>query len=323
MIWLGRKRVKLTSVRLPGDLEARKAAPHVAELAGSMGETGGRPIHVPVLHAETLAVICGRDRMAAHYLRGDEEVEVELVDCTLDEAEVLEHAENTLRRKPDAASRPALIAAVERLVAARREAAAAAPPIEDDVPKRGGRPLTLEGEVRREAAKRLRISEKTVARHLEARKAEATPPTPCIRTLGVVGEVVEAVDKVARQVQADIDKLDALMRSAQATVTRLHAAELLAESSFQHLKQMSHDLAYSVRVERPAAVCPWCKLVPQLRMACTACYAHGYVTAGVLENTPAELLDEAEPLVAIDGKFVPRSSLREPPPALDDEDCPF
>jgi len=84
------------------------------------------------------------------------------------------------------------------------------------------------------------------------------------------------------------DKLGTLMRSV-VTVLNSEANE---DGSFsggiQGIQIAAKELAASIRINRPAIVCPWCKGAPEAK--CATCSGWGFRTENEARNTPAELM---------------------------------
>ena len=101
--------VPLATITRPADFDARRASPHVAELAKSIAALGGQPLH-PLLVAPGQGgrwdVIAGRDRLTACDLASLTHVPIRIVGgATPLELRRLELAENIFRRTLDPAER--------------------------------------------------------------------------------------------------------------------------------------------------------------------------------------------------------------------------
>lgn len=92
------KSVKVSSLRLPGDIEQRRKRQHVVELGKSFSASGGQPAEPPVVEAGTLRLICGADRIAACLNEGVSMVDVLPVEGTPEALERLSLVENVRRR---------------------------------------------------------------------------------------------------------------------------------------------------------------------------------------------------------------------------------
>jgi hypothetical protein len=311
----------MSALRMPGDLRARAESPRVKELAESIDQTGGRCIHVPVVDKRTMSVVCGRDRVAAHHLRGAEEIEIEYVEVSPIEAEVLESAENLHRRTIDAATtRGAYLDALARLQleaaeqdnAEFHDSAENSPP-----PKRRGRPASVEGKATKAVAKRLGVSERTVKRHAQEEQQEPLD----VATWDV------AVPQATRD---DLLEFRHIMKGAIGALSRARADLKALEGHPCFAKPILLDLKHTLKkleTELPGSVCPWCKCHPALIGGCTACGGKGWVTASMLDVAPKELVGHTPVLVAVNGRFVqidtvkaPKKKATKPEPLPDPDD---
>jgi len=305
MNWIKPTSVKVKSLKLPGDIQQRKARPHVIELAESIKQrTGGRPIHLPTVEYPSMQLIAGRDRVAALLINGARSIEVQLVSQVTDkERRDLERDENIHRRVDD---RDALI----RQRVAEREAE-----IEEarrDVPPepKPGRPKTARGEARDQVARELGTTPDAV-RVAEARAAAAeedeeipnksSESPPPVETYGLT-LVTDAEAEQLRQVQAAIDEADQALRRAQAALKRVEGVPLFRGA--QQLLARVHEVAGEVRAKRPEAACPWCKRLPGLR--CNGCGDSGFVGPIVEQAIADELkLGGDQAMVVVHGRLVP------------------
>ena len=80
---------------------------------------------------------------------------------------------------------------------------------------------------------------------------------------------------------------------------------------WQRLYRAAHALSADVRRQRPAVVCPWCKLT-SLQENCSGCSGTGFVVEEQGANVPRDLMDEKKRLVSRDGRFVSLDDIDKP-----------
>jgi len=339
MKYLAVVRLKISDLTLdPDDMQERMRQPHVRELAASIGTIG--LIAYPVVEGGSYRVRSGLDRVAAHMVRGDKEIDVRVANGTPEEFEELEIVENLLRRQDDQTE---LRRRLVELRARRRE---------DDVRQRAelrcegnetedgdliderpapGRPRTPKGEARAEVAQELGLSESTLrADESRARAAEReketppAPPPPPIRLFEVSPkDRLHTVTDAAAKVQAEIDEAALAVKNALRIVNRLGRADGISRDNFQALASGLQDAGFLLRSSRPASVCPWCKLLPPWP-SCDPCGGRGYVGQGFYENAPKTLLEDGKHAVVFrDGREVKASQASDTGAEVEDADLVF
>lgn len=90
--------VRIDRIRLPGDFQARVASQRVQDLALTIRECGGQPMHFPIVRHFDKRLVCGADRVAAMVVNGHKSIGIRWVDCDDDELEILAVSENAWRR---------------------------------------------------------------------------------------------------------------------------------------------------------------------------------------------------------------------------------
>jgi ParB-like chromosome segregation protein Spo0J len=292
MILDGVRRVPLSKIRLPGDFKSLLSDPFVAELADSLDENG--LIHYPVLERDSLEVVTGMHRIAAHALRKRKSVEVRLWVGDAREREMLTLAENLHRKERDRSELR------RRYVEAKAAELAEAPPSE--APPRRGRPVSPKGEAIRQVAAELGVSERTVRRDMEAPKevepepkaeAKAAPATD-IKTWGHAARP-ERLQSFQR-VRDVLSELAAQSSQMLAAVTRLQRSTLpVDEVVLGDLIDALKEAGVSARHWLPVGICPYCRDEDTKRLACGACAGLGWTNKVGLEGCPVELLGGETP----------------------------
>lgn len=293
---VGVERVKTAELEVPG-LHERLAADHVRRLAENIEEVG--MIHLPMVRRRDMQVISGGDRVAAHHLAGREEIDVQIVDQTDTEVEVLRRVENVHRRHDPEHAREEFVELVdwmERQVEQERQEAI--PP--DSLPQ--GRPRSPRGEARERVARTQGVDPESVRkREYRARKAKGKveqakkreakgkKPKAPIDTLGLeLGEALEANLAAVREY------LDSAVRSlgkARGELERLASAELRTEmAELQTCIEQVRTASHLVKGQRPARLCPWCKGINVVTQQCGACNGWGYLTERRNKDIPSRLL---------------------------------
>lgn len=187
-----------------------------------------------------------------------------------------------------------------------------------DTGKPAYRPKTAERKAVERVAEEIGRSVKTVDRAIdraEAREAggagpDATPrlPTLPIDTRG--RELPPAHANVVRAICEVYDGADKALRQVQGALTRLQSQLGDAPESFRsgvgpaNAARLIHDAAVLLRQDRPASVCPYCKLAADWEN-CAGCKGTGVLTAHQMgADIPPELLvDGAEAGVFVGKKF--------------------
>lgn len=328
MVILGVRKVKLAQIQMPGDLRRRLETANVADLAEGL-KKWERFIHDPLIRESDMRIICGRDRLAAAHRAGHESLEVKMCDVNDDEAAELELVENIHRRRDpqeESDMRQAYLALVERRAAGEQTATTGL-----------GKPASPRGVARAALAAKAGVSPKSIARQDQRAQKRAAqlgdtvaslPPNPSesrsgwgeddaeaelpppVELLGT--EPTEEFLAGVNEVQELLDEADQQLRQVQTTLTKLQKAALaLPEGRWQRLYRGAHALAHDVRAARPVSVCPYCKLVPSLQQACTACGLNGYIVEDQTASVPKELLDVGARLVVYRGRFLPIEKVTE------------
>jgi hypothetical protein len=155
---------------------------------------------------------------------------------------------------------------------------------------------TAPAEVQREAVKDHGKSAPAIAKRVEAEKKE-TKPDSSIKTMGL--EVPATVLERAEKEQAIIDKLDRLIAEINRTYTEYEAIRGGRNGlrTGQHYASALRDAVTafkSIRGNRPASVCPHCKLWPELQKTCAACRCSGFVGEADLAHVEKVLLVEGD-----------------------------
>ena len=165
---------------------------------------------------------------------------------------------------------------------------------------------TAPEKVQREAAENPKNAP-AIAKRIEEEKREEKPKGPPIKTLGL--DVPADVAAAAEKEQALVDKMDRLLSELKRTYTEYEAAR----GDRKGLKTGQHHtsaLRYSlqamntIRGQRPASVCPYCKLLPEIRKTCASCRTAGFVGEFDFERAAKELLVEGDDAgIWVNGKW--------------------
>ncbi len=314
----GPKTIKIEKLKLPGDIKQRQASKHVQDLAKSMDITGGAPLNPPTVDKETFRVVTGCDRIAALLLLGAKTVTVELVSGEPIDLARATIAENLYRRQED---RDRLIKELVDLETPRNigQVARKSPEPAKDGSKRGRPPGERKAAIKkiaeekglsedavRRADNRVREEEKKAAE--PAQPEIIVPPLPAIRTLGL--DVPADVMAAAEKEQALVDKMDRLLAELNRTYTAYQDARgerVGLKTGQRHASALksAFDAFSTIRGQRPASICPHCKLWPELRKTCACCRTFGFIGKTDLDAVEKCLLaegDEAGVWVAGEGR---------------------
>lgn len=294
MRWIGYREFDVSKLHLPGEIAKRMKEPRVEALAASTDELGGEPMQAPTVNADINppVLVAGRDRMAATLLRKRKKVwchvGVEWTPLELIKAEIHEN----LHRRPE--DRDAL-----RAELVNRTAALLPLKPSGNATGKSGRPETAKGEARRMVAEAEGVSDEAI-RHSETRASKkrdegeagsrapgglAAPPPPPIDLHGqaMPDHMLDVTGLVEQY-----DKVDQLLRKAQAAATDLGMFGSAAPGIVESIKRELHDVAVRVRSEKPAHLCPKCdgKSHPQTGPFCKLCQERGWVTATQYTASP-------------------------------------
>jgi len=185
-----------------------------------------------------------------------------------------------------------------------------------------GRPRSPEREAIREAARIAGVSAETVERAVglrdRARKvgdidaAEGTPrddrgieiPDNRVDDWNEVRGLFETFDRSYQNIQAQITRVKKNARPDG------DVARYLALAHIQRLEELAHELAAAARAAAPWALCPFCKLLPTLRVNCSGCGGSGFAPRSWHNGAvPKELLATgAEAGVLLQGARLKRLS---------------
>jgi ParB-like chromosome segregation protein Spo0J len=266
--WDGYKRVRLSSIVVPGDVRGRMKDAHVVELAESIREYGQEPIHAPVVDVDGgNKLVAGRDRIAALMILKTKTVWVRLgSEMSAEDIEGVEIEENLRRRQDD---RNALIARkVARKSAQIQESQTSIPDNCPESPRQGGAKKTARGAAREQVARELGTTPEAI-RKAERRATEKASPKGApgryrndqlpesmrhwYRELPTIALQDEAASSIA-----NLERFAELLVQAQGSLTKI---QLTAYGSHVHqrLYADAHALAEKARALKPVAVCPACQ----------------------------------------------------------------
>jgi ParB-like chromosome segregation protein Spo0J len=287
------KKIALSALALTGEFGKRLKAPHVAERAASIAALG--MIHEPVVRASDMRIVCGEDRVAAHFVNGAKTVLCKMVECTDEEFAAMRNAENLQRRNVVVEQRNLV---VERITAIAAEIADAPPPALPE--KRGrGAPKGDRAKARERLAEELGVTAETLRKvEWKAKRAESVPvPGPVVRSLGMTLSA-EFTAKAALA-QTYIDAANRALMVAQQSLTKManDVGCAFPPARLQRLHSDVHDLAVRIRGARPCSLCPWCKGLDGYQDDCPACQGTGFITQSQEVAVPRELLDVDAPCV--------------------------
>lgn len=302
---LGSREVDLASLVLPDDMPARQKTSSVGDLAEDL-KRWGRYINDPLVREEDNRVIAGRDRIAGMLRAGLKRGWVKFAECTDEEAELLELAENLHRRQDDQVElRRRWLDTIERQVRLERDA---------KPEKVAHRPASPRGEARKRLADQLGVSKRAIEK-IDQQPAPArgwgdddegdassapAPVGPCIKDYEI--GVPPTVDARARRVQVAIDEADGLLLKVAKIVNALEETGLSGKDA-DRIKDAYGRFAHELRGLRPEALCPWCKAIKSA--GCAGCYETGFAIASKLRaDIPEELTRSgAAAMVAENGRY--------------------
>jgi hypothetical protein len=291
------KRISISKIRLPGDIEKRRKLPHVVELGKSFAATGGQPAEPPMVEHGTWKLIAGADRLAACLNQQLAELDVIPVTGSPEAMRTLALIENAYRRH-DPGERARSIA---ELLAITGDVSN-----NTSEPSKPGRPKS-QATVKREAVaamvgstpEAVRAVERRVAAPAEFPVEEAPGLEACIETMGL-----DVPEIILRRTAVECDGLKAIGVQVLEMIKATNRLAKQAGHEFQALSESLGAAWTAIKRSRPESVCPWCKLVAKQQKACRACGGRGWLTKGEMEAcTDKRLLDDENPGIYVDGKW--------------------
>lgn len=287
---LGPATVKISSLLLPGDWKDRIADPRLKAAAADLEKTP--LLQRPGLMRDRRTIIWGRDRIAVSHLAGQKTVDVDIWDCTEDEADRAELVENIRRHDDQDEIKARLVALEVRIARAAKGDSIATKCCDTD----SRQPDRREKAAARKAVAETLQTTPAAIKQAELRSGwgeeepeEPSAADPSIETWGV--NLGAEVLSTAALVQGYIDKLDAQFRRLVMVITE--GQENLPEEwsrrlELQRLRLLLRDTASAVRTRRPEALCPVCKRVPQFLPNCAMCGGTGLASTDEVKRAPKE-----------------------------------
>ena len=293
---LGFKTVAIAKLSLPGDFKSRVEAERITERLESVERYG--ILSEPMVRKSDYRVIYGRDRVACCVRLGKTEVLVKLVECSDEEAYELELLENTQRRHDFDEQRLGF----ERLVdfhesRVRKEVSEGQTPAPSNIRGTGGRHKSPRGIARERVAKELGIKPSSVKRKearvkaaLSTEKLDGTDrkPKPQIELIGM--EVEDEFSRQTEKIAALIGSCAGHLNNGLSSISQIDSGKLpFPAVILQKLYDEIRAVASLVRAHKPVTLCPFCKGLPSLQEACTACLGAGWLGQEKAKHVPAEL----------------------------------
>jgi hypothetical protein len=168
-------------------------------------------------------------------------------------------------------------------------------------------------EVQREAAKDHGKNAPAIAKKIAAEKREPSTEPP-IRTLGL--DVPAPIMARAEHEQALVDKMSRLLADLKRTYTEYEESrggrDGLKAGQYHASALRDATTAFgTIRGQRPACVCPSCKLMPNIQKTCASCRASGFIGETDLSHIEKILLVEGDEAgVWVSGKWHTLIALR-------------
>jgi hypothetical protein len=159
-----------------------------------------------------------------------------------------------------------------------------------------------------------KIAEKKAAIANENKGGSPEEPTPVVRMLGLEAppEMLVRIEKE----QGLIDKMDRLLSELKRTFTEYEGIKCVVGKlgRGKHYSSALRDALEQLnllRKQRPASLCPHCKLLPELQPTCNVCRSSGYVGEEALGSVEKCLLAEGDDAgVWVNGKWRTMASMR-------------
>jgi len=304
---LSRADVKISKLKLPGDMRKRAESTQVSGLADSLTRVG--LLHNPVVRKADKKVLSGRDRIAACMANGDETVEVLYVDCTDDEAAEIKIAENVYRRTYTADARARMIADLYKRIQSETDS----PSEPEPGPRKRGRPKGARGKAITQVASEYGVSESAVLK--AEREAKDKLNTPVLESpinafgLPLTNDFIAEMIIVRRY----IDDSQVRTRTATASLTMLEKADTSVPIwRVQAIKESLQAVYQELQHLKPASVCPYCKGISPYQDECSACKKTGWVGSNIMEVCDPVLLSTEVPTIMVCGEIVPLSDVYTP-----------
>lgn len=307
MKFIGTRTVHISAIKRPIDWIERIGSDrvkHIAESFSLLGMSG--PLQRTAI-TPAMDIVWGRDRLAAVFVQGSKEVEVDLWEGTPEELAIAERVENAHRRHSGEERDLALSELVDLLEPTSTPTAS----------ERGPAP-TPRGEARKRVAQLTGLSPGAVAaadRRAKQPDEPAEPPqenqdfptasipVPPPETFSFVTFGLEVPDAVNRSMCDQAEAVDAAVAQL-AQALRDWSAIKPSEASPGHTrwkraKDRLLEASRFMESQKPWGVCPGCKLGP-LRNQCPMCLTLRYIVFDQVQHIDPRLLD-TDRLQALDG----------------------
>lgn len=300
----GFKPVAVSALVLPGDFESRRKAPHIPALAESYLLTGGQPAEPIVVEQRTWRLIAGCDRVAAAMHAGVKHLTAHVVSGPPTALEALTLVENAHRRHNAKEQNEA----IARLLEMEQ---ADAPPAK---PKPGRPSKGVTEAAKKVAAITGKSTSAVINAARRAKLPEAPEPPACAESLAIDTLGLDIPEDIRKRTAAELVAMTGIHRELaklQRSLTEFRAGN---GKQFQLLQQTLHDAAVAAKSSMPKSVCPWCKLLPDMRPTCIGCGGRGYLTVGEAKACTAEELwaTGSDAGVYVGGRFVHLNQGRKP-----------
>lgn len=286
---LGEATLPISALLVSDGFSERLARPNVIKLSESIREL--TLLQAPIVRASDSRVAAGEDRVAACCLLDLEELVCRLVECSDEELEAIRKAENDCRRNVSADELLAMVEeeAEAQLTDAEAEAMIEAMSGTNSVTRGSTAKPGRKKEKRTQAIEAVaaEVGRSTEAVRKATERAERKREAASIETWG--REQPAGWLEQVSSVRAMMTEAAAKVQAAMAALTRVSDTGVLRPEVGLRLYADLKTEAHALRAARPSCVCAWCKNLPKVVKACTACHGRGYLSEEAAESVPEAL----------------------------------
>ncbi|MGW8177867.1 MAG: ParB/RepB/Spo0J family partition protein [bacterium] len=301
----GIKRIRLASLRFPGDIREMMEADEVRELAKTIQDIG--LLHPVTIRHKSREIIAGRHRTAAMLYLKKSHIECKVLECSDMEAHLISLIENASRTHSYEERDAAMHELVELYVDWMKEEVEKQP---EEISKVSGNVIKKKVSRNRayqEIAAIVGVSAQTVRkRDVKYKKNTKVykKRMPGVDTLGM--DVTKAFQMSTMAIQRHCDDIDYHIKQAKTKITKLQNKSTLGfPSAIAYRAQEGlSDAGEIMRQYRPTHLCPHCKGLEGYQEACAACHGCGWVGKDEIDKTPEDLLNLSDPKILVQGRLV-------------------
>lgn len=303
---MGNRSLRISRLRKPENWDEICKSDQTRQLARSIEDSGGKPLHPPVVRNKDKSIIAGRHRIAALALLGNFDAECKLIDCTVVEAELLAAIEDAHRRHDISEMNEKTLRLIE-MAAAVAEQEGLGPRLARSRAKR--EVAVVLGKSHDAVRKRAQRAENARAAAVAAAIRGPAPST--VHTWGLPTSV-ESMSRVTL-IQEHIKDSVFGIRKAKVALRKIVRGDLpFPKETITTIEDLLVSALELLDRSTPVALCPYCKSRAEYVDDCLYCIDHpGWGSEADLDRAkvhpkaPGEVLvRDEEPCVLVRGQVI-------------------